>query len=469
MVIDDGEGAGCRDCKKASRKRDGQDARMECWARLAVESSLIDRDLYRKYDVKRGLRDLAGKGVLAGLTRIGEVSAKTVVDGREVPAPGKLVYRGIDIEHFVEGFAAEGRMGFEETVYLLLFGALPKGGELARVARLLAAKRDLPPHFLRDAVLKIPSPDIMNAMARSVLSLYAYDDKADDLAPANLLRQSLSLIARLPLLAVYAFQTANHYFDGGSLVIHAPRPELSTAENFLHMLRPNSQFTREEARLLDLALVLHAEHGGGNNSTFTTHVVSSSGSDSYAVIAAALGSLKGPRHGGANIKVLRMFEDLKDQVKDWNDDQAIEAYLEKLLNKQAFDRSGLIYGFGHAVYSISDPRTLILKRHAGALARTKGAAEEFALYERVERLAPRIIAGQRRIYKGVSANVDFYSGLIYQLLDIPPSLYTPLFAISRVVGWCAHRIEELANGGKIIRPAYRNVAPRRGYKPLRQR
>lgn len=449
--------------------RTRQDANIARWASMAVESSLIDRDLYKKYDVKRGLRDISGKGVLAGLTRIGEVSATAVVDGESVPAPGKLIYRGIDIEHFVEGFSAEGRMGFEEAAFLLLFGKLPRTAELAAFERLLAAKRELPPQFLRDAVLKIPSPDIMNAMARSVLALYAADDQADDLAPANLLAQSLSLIARLPLLAVYAYRTACHYFEGGSLVIHAPRDGLSTAENFLHMLRPDSRYTRAEARLLDLALVLHAEHGGGNNSSFTMHVVSSSGTDTYAAVSAALGSLKGPRHGGANIKVLRMFEDLKRAVPDWRDEAALTAYLTALLDKQAFDRSGLIYGFGHAVYSISDPRTLILKRHAAELAEAKGAAEEFALYERVESLAPRVIAEHRRIYKGVSANVDFYSGFIYQLLDIPPALYTPLFAMSRVVGWCAHRIEELANAGKIIRPAYRNVSPRRRYTPLAER
>ncbi|MDD5708681.1 MAG: citrate synthase [Kiritimatiellae bacterium] len=436
------------------------------WAGMCVESSRIDPALYTKFDVKRGLRDISGKGVLAGLTQIGEVCATRVVNGETVPADGKLIYRGIDIEHLVEGFTAERRRGFEETAYLLFFGQLPAPAELARFEACLSENRQLPPNFLRDAILKIPCRDLMNAISRSVLSLYAYDDRADDIGVANILRQSLLLVAVLPLLSVYAYQTYLHYFENGSLVIHAPRPELGTAENFLHMLRADSRYTPLEAKLLDLALVLHAEHGGGNNSTFTTHVVSSSGTDTYSAISASLGSLKGPRHGGANIKALMMFEDLKRSVRDWRDEQEISAYLMRLLNKDAFDRAGLIYGVGHAVYSLSDPRTLILKRHAAELAAAKGAGEEYALYERVETLAPKVIAAHRKMYKGVSANVDFYSGFIYRLLDIPPALFTPLFAIARVVGWCAHRIEEIANTGKIVRPAYKSVAPRREYTSL---
>ncbi len=438
-------------------------------SQLAESSSLVDSALYTKYDVKRGLRDLSGKGVLAGLTQIGEVQAQAVVNGQSVPGPGSLIYRGIDIRELVAGFLADGRDGFEEAAYLLLFGEQPTRKELDCFGRILVESRVLPGDFVHDSILKLPSRDVMNALARNVLALYVTDDKADATDIPNVLRQSLTLIAAFPLLAVYSYQAHAHQYKNKSLVIHSPNPDLPTAANFLHMLRHDSAYTPLEAHLLDLALVLHAEHGGGNNSSFTTHVVTSSGTDTYAAIAAALGSLKGPRHGGANIKVMQMFEDLKQSVSDWDDERQVEDYLAKLLKKEAFDRSGLIYGIGHAVYSVSDPRTLILRDHVARLAREKGLEAEYRLYEKVERLAPELIGHVRKMYKGVSANVDFYSGLLYRLLDIPAELFTPLFAMSRIVGWSAHRIEEIANAGKIIRPAYKSVAAPRAYVPLAAR
>jgi citrate synthase len=434
--------------------------KLDEWSNMAIKNSLVDSSFYAKYDVKRGLRDLNGKGVLAGLTRIGEV----IASGPEGdPVPGRLIYRGIDISQIVKGFTADNRLGFEETCYLLLFGDLPSREELKVFEKQLAEFRILPEHFVNDAILKMPSNDIMNAMSRSVLALYTLDQNPEDLSIKNILKQSLKLIAAFPLLAVYAYQAFVHHFEKRSLVIHHPVPELSTAENILHMLRPDSKYTELEAKLLDLALVLHAEHGGGNNSSFTTHVVSSSGTDTYGTIAAALGSLKGPRHGGANIKVVRMFEDLKKEVKNWADEQEIKDYLVRLLDKKAFDRSGLIYGVGHAVYSISDPRALILREYAEKLAKEKGIEDEFNLHLKVEKLAPEVIGKTRKIYKGVSANVDFYSGFVYAMMNIPAELFTPLFAIARIVGWSAHRIEEIANDGKIIRPAYKSVAPQRDY------
>lgn len=439
------------------------------WTRLAAESCRVDPGLYAKYDVKRGLRDISGKGVLAGLTQIGDVVASREVEDPSKPGPGQLIYRGIDIEHLVDGFLADGRFGFEETAFLLLFGALPKAGELSRFQAHLANERSLPQHFIHDAILKQPSPDIMNAMARAVLSMYRLDPEADDISLANTVRQCLRLVAVFPLLAIYAYQANAYHRDKKSLVIHQPQDDLSTAANILHLLRPDSSYTPLEVKLLDLALVLHAEHGGGNNSTFVTHVVSSSGTDTYATISAALGSLKGPRHGGANLKVLQMFNDLKATVADWTDEAQVERYLTRLLSKEAFDGAGLIYGVGHAVYSVSDPRALILKDHARSLAEEKGCLDEFHLYEIVERLAPQVIARSRTMYKGVSMNVDFYSGFIYNLLGIPPELCTPLFAIARIVGWSAHRIEELANVGKIVRPAFKSVAERRGYVPIQGR
>ncbi|MBN1869037.1 MAG: citrate/2-methylcitrate synthase [Candidatus Omnitrophica bacterium] len=436
------------------------------WSRMAAEKSLVDPSLYAKYDVKRGLRDISGKGVLAGLTQIGEVVA-SAPDG--TPAPGQLIYRGMDISQIVQGFTADNHFGFEETCYLLLFGDLPDKEELAVFEKQLAEFRLLPKRFVHDAILKMPSKDIMNAMSRSVLALYTLDENPEDISVKNILMQSVRLIAVFPLLAVYAYQAFVHHFEGRSLVIHHPVPELSTAENILHILRSDSKYSELEAKLLDLALVLHAEHGGGNNSSFTTHVVSSSGTDTYGTIAAALGSLKGPRHGGANIKAVQMFEDMKKEVKDWNDDQEIERYLARLLNKEAFDRSGLIYGVGHAVYSVSDPRALILREYAEKLAKDKNMGDEFRLHVKVEKLAPEVIGKTRKIYKGVSANMDFYSGFVYKMMGIPPELFTPLFAIARIAGWSAHRIEEIANGGKIIRPAYKSVASRRDYVPLDNR
>lgn len=435
----------------------------------AKTCSTIDPSLYGKYDVKRGLRDITGKGVLAGLTEIGEVEAYITQGDETIPTPGKLIYRGIDISHIVNGFLKDQRYGFEETCYLLLFGDLPNQEQLTAFERLLNRYKNLPDDFIRGNILKFPSGDMMNVLARGVLTMYSYDEKADDTSVENVLRQCMELIARFPLLAVYGYQAYAHYHRKKSLFIHSPMPELSTAQNVLRMLRPDCSYTPLEATLLDLSLVLHAEHGGGNNSSFVTHVVTSSGTDTYSAVAAALGSLKGPRHGGANIKVVQMFEDMKEKVKRWDDDGLISDYLNKILAKEAFDGSGLIYGIGHAVYSLSDPRAVILKGYVEKLAKEKGMGEEFDLYDRVEKLAPEIISGKRKMYKGVSANVDFYSGFVYRMLNIPPELFTPIFAISRISGWSAHRIEELVNEGKIIRPAYKSVAPRREYVDMDQR
>ena len=438
-------------------------------AQMSERASQINADLYKKYDVKRGLRDINGKGVLAGLTEIGEVQAYKSVDGKEVPCEGKLYYRGLDIEELVQGFVSEKRFGFEEITYLLLFGELPSEKELSDFCELLGSYRTLPTHFVRDIIMKAPSKDMMNTLARSVLTLYSYDDRGDDISIPNVLRQSLQLIALFPVLSVYGYQAYSHYHDGKSLYIHQPQPNLSTAENILYTLRPDSSYTDFEAKVLDIALVLHMEHGGGNNSSFTTHVVSSSGTDTYSSVAASLGSLKGPRHGGANIKVVRMFEDMKQQVKDWTDEKEVGAYLRALLNKEAFDHAGLIYGMGHAVYSLSDPRANIFKSFVERLSKEKGREDEFRLYSMVEQLAPKIIGEERQIYKGVSANVDFYSGFVYSMLDLSLELYTPIFAMARIVGWSAHRIEELANNGKIIRPAYKSVAEKQEYVKLSER
>jgi citrate synthase len=450
----------------AETHKEAADANLERWSDLAVDCSRVDPALYTEYEVKRGLRDVSGKGVLAGLTRIGDVIAEPGDPETGIEPGGRLVYRGIEITDLVEGFVAEDRQGFEETCYLLLFGDLPDADELAAFTDRLATKRVLPRNFVHDAILRMPSRDIMNAMARSVLSLYVLDNNPDDTSITNVLRQSLKLISTFPVLAVYAYQACVHHHSNQSLVIHGPEPQLSTAENILHMLRPDSHYSELEAKVLDLALVLHAEHGGGNNSSFTTHVVSSSGTDTYAAMAAALGSLKGPKHGGANLKVVEMFEDMASSISDPEDEEAITDYLMRVLNREAFDRTGLIYGMGHPVYSVSDPRTLILRQYAGQLAEEKGLTVEFGLHEKVERLAPEAIVKTRKMYKGVSANVDFYSGFVYQMLDIPAELYTPLFAVSRIVGWSAHRIEEIASGSKIIRPAYKSIAEGRPYVPL---
>lgn len=440
------------------------------FAKLCKENAVIDSELYSKYDVKRGLRDVSGKGVLTGLTEVSEIRSYTIVDHDMIPCEGKLYFQGIDIEELTNGFLKEDRFGFEETAYLLIFGELPNKEQADKFKKLLANYRNvLPTSFVRDIILKAPSQDMMNTLARSVLTLYSYDDAADDTSVENVLRQCLQLIALFPMLAVYGYQAYSHYSGGNSLFIHQPVDEYSTAENILHLLRPDSKFTKLEAKILDIALIIHAEHGGGNNSTFTTHVVTSSGTDTYSVVAASLGSLKGPKHGGANIKVVRMFEDMKEKVKDWNNEDEIRQYLCDLLNKKAFDKKGLIYGMGHAVYSISDPRANIFKGLVKDLAMEKGRMDEFNLYAAVERLAPEVIAKERKIYKGVSANVDFYSGFVYSMLDLPPELYTPIFAIARIAGWSAHRIEEIINEGKIIRPAYKAVAKHKSYVPLEDR
>lgn len=417
----------------------------------------INPDLYGKYDVKRGLRDVNGKGVLTGLTKIAEVKSYTIDDGDIIPCEGKLYYHGINMEQIVNGFTADGRFGFEEVAYLLLFGELPNKQQLERFNQDLVFYRDLPTSFTRDVILRAPSRNIMNSLARSVLTLYTYDDKADCTDIDIVMRQSLQMIARLPRLAVYSYQGLMHYYEDQSLVIHAPSPELSIAQNILYMLRPDQSFTPLEAQVLDIALVVQADHGGGNNSTFTTRVVTSSGTDTYSTIAAALGSLKGPRHGGANVKVAEMFEDMKVKVKNWTSDAEVSQYLSDILDKKAFDNAGLIYGMGHAVYSVSDPRAEIFKKYVKVLAHEKGRDDELELYMMVERLAPEVINSKRKTFKPISANIDFYSGFVYSMLGLPKELFTPIFAISRVAGWCAHRIEELLNNSKIIRPAYKNV------------
>lgn len=435
-------------------------------AAMSQEAGLIDSELFTKYDVKRGLRDLNGKGVLAGLTNISDVRATKIVNGETVPDHGNLFYRGYNVKDLVAGIPKDVAWGFEEATYLLLFNKLPTLDELKDFDSLLAGYRTLPTSFVRDIIMKAPSKDMMNTLARSVLTLYSYDDRADDTSLPNVLRQCMQLISLFPLLSIYGYQAYSHYHDGKSLYIHQPDPNMSTAENILRILRPDSQFTPLEAKILDIALILHMEHGGGNNSTFTTHVVSSSLTDTYSVIAAAIGSLKGPRHGGANIKVVKMFEDMKATVKDWTDEEEISDYLLSLLHKDGFDHSGLIYGVGHAIYSKSDPRAQVLKGFVEELSKEKGREKEFALFSMVERLAPQIIEKERKMYKGVSINVDFYSGFVYEMLGLPLELYTPIFAIARISGWSAHRLEELANNGKIIRPAYKPIGSEQVYVPM---
>ncbi len=437
-------------------------------AELCEKNNNIERELYTKYDVKRGLRDLNGKGVLAGLTNISDVLAKKIVDGVEVPCEGNLYYRGYNIKELVKGFLDEQRFGFEEVAYLLLFGELPSEAQLADFNQTLVERRTLPPTFVRDIIMKAPSRDMMNSLSRSILHLYSYDNRADDTTIPNVLRQSLNLISQFPMLMVYGYHAYN-YRRGEDLFIYAPDPALSTAENILMMLREDRKYTPLEAKILDMALVLHMDHGGGNNSTFTTHVVTSSGTDTYSTIAAAMASLKGPKHGGANIKVTDMFEDMKQHVGDWKDEGEVRAYLEALLDKKAFDEKGLIYGMGHAVYSVSDPRADVFKAFVKQLAMEKGREDEYNLYALVEKLAPQVIAEKRRMYKGANANVDFYSGLVYGMLGLPKSLYTPIFATTRIVGWSAHRLEELKNVDKIIRPAYKSLAEHRAYIPMEER
>ena len=443
---------------------------IERLAELCVAHSLIKPELFVKYNVNRGLRDAEGYGVLTGLTEISDVqSGRPPRGGGTEHTKGRLLYRGIDIHDLIGGFVSEKRFGFEEVVYLLLFGTLPSKSQLTEFQKLLGHYRTLPTNFVRDIIMKAPSADMMNTLSRSVLTLYAYDSDSDNTDISNVLRQCLELIALVPLFAVYAYQAYSHAHENNSLFIHAPQPELSTAENILSLLRPDSKYTELEARLLDLALVLHAEHGGGNNSTFTCRVVSSSGTDTFSAIAAALGSLKGPKHGGANIKVVKMFEDMKANVGDWTSEEEVGNYLRALLNKEAFDKAGLIYGIGHAVYSLNDPRADIFKQFVEKLSIEKGRTDEFLLYSMVERLAPDIIGQEKKIYKGMSANIDFYSGFVYSMLGLPMQLYTPIFAISRMAGWSAHRLEELINSGKIIRPAYNAVGEPQSYVPLDQR
>ena len=438
-------------------------------SKLTQKASEIDPQMYVDFDVKRGLRDVNGKGVLVGVTNISEINSMKEINGERVPIDGELFYRGINVQEMIKKQDFDNHFGFEEASYLLLFGKLPNKEELEGFNNILSAYRTLPKNFVRDVIMKKTSKDMMNALARSVLTLYSYDENPDDTSPDNVLRQCLQLIAMFPLMSVYGYQAYKYYVKGESLVIHQPRKDYSTAENILHCLRDDSRFTPLEAKLLDVALILHAEHGGGNNSTFTTHLVSSSGTDTYSAIAAALGSLKGPRHGGANIKVIHMFSDMKAKVHDWTSEEEVSAYLRALLRKEAFDKAGLIYGMGHAVYSLSDPRAVIFKGFVEKLAIEKGRDKELALYQLVEKLAPKIIADERKIYKGVSPNVDFYSGFVYQMLGLPEELYTPIFAIARISGWSAHRMEEVCSHNKIMRPAYVMRGPHHEYIPIDER
>ena len=441
---------------------------IEHFAGLCEKNTTIEKDLYSKYEVKRGLRDVNGKGVLAGLTNISDVCATKIVDGKEVPCAGNLYYRGYNIKDLVRGFLEDGHFGFEEIAYLLLFGELPNIKESEMFHETLVERRTLPPTFVRDVIMKAPSRDMMNTLAKCILNLYTYDREADDTSIPNVLRQCLNLISQFPMMMVYGYHAYN-YRMGDDLFIYAPSPDLSTSENILMMLREDRKYTELEAKLLDMALVLHMDHGGGNNSTFTTHVVTSSGTDTYSTMAAAMASLKGPKHGGANIKVTKMFEDMKAHVSDWEDEDEVRQYLNDLLEKKAFDQKGLIYGMGHAIYSVSDPRADIFKKFVKQLAEEKGCEKEYGLYALVERLAPEVIAQKRKIYKGVNANVDFYSGLVYSMLDLPPALYTPIFAAARIVGWSAHRLEELKNADKIIRPAYKPLASYKEYVKMEDR
>lgn len=421
-----------------------------------LKNHRIDKDLYTKYDVKRGLRDSNGKGVLTGLTEVSDVVAFKDVDGVCVPQDGQLFYQGVNVNELVDGLHGR-KYGFEETIYLLLFGKLPNTEELNVFLEMIWEMQDIENRFVRDVVMKASNANIMNALQRCVLTLYTYDDDPDGILPENVLRQSLSLICKLPSIAVYSYQSYQHFRMGKNLLIRNPHRDRSIAENILHMMRPDGNYSELEAKVLDVALILHAEHGGGNNSTFTTHVVSSSGTDTYSSVSASIGSLKGPRHGGANLKVHNMFNDIKEHINDWTNEEEITDYLYKILSKEAFDRSGLIYGMGHAVYTLSDPREVILKDYARELAAEKGLMSEFNLYETVEKIAAKLIMEKHKVHKNVCANLDFYSGFVYTMLDIPEEMFTPIFAIARIPGWCAHRLEEILNGNKIIRPAYKYV------------
>lgn len=420
----------------------------------------ISPRLYEEYGVKKGLRDENGNGVLAGLTNISKITSSKIADGKKIPCDGQLWYRGYRVEDLI-GSLGEAELGYEKIAYLLLMGQMPDSAAAEEFRRLLGECRTLPTNFTRDVIMKAPGKDIMNSMTRGILTLASYDERAIDTSVSNSLRQCIQLIAEFPLLAVYGYHAYNYYENMDSMVIHRPDPALSTAENLLMMLRPNKKYTATEAKVLDTALILHMEHGGGNNSTFTTRVITSSGSDTYSTIAAAMSSLKGPKHGGANIKVMEMMEDIRLHVPDCSDKEALEDYLAKIINKEAFDRKGLVYGMGHAVYSLSDPRERIFKGYVEKLAAEKGRGDDLTLYRNVEELAPQLIAKHRRIYKGVSPNVDFYSGFVYDMLGIPQELYTAMFAVARIVGWSAHRIEELICMDKIIRPAYMSVMEER--------
>lgn len=431
--------------------------------------SYYSPELFAKHNVKRGLRNEDGTGVVVGLTEIGDVLSYDMIDGKKVPREGRLIYRGVDVYDLVDACIREDRFGFEECAYLLLFGELPNKAQLDEFISVLSHHRTLPEGFVRDMIMKAPSQNIMNKLARSVLVAYSYDPNPEDTSVRNLFRQSVEIISRIPLMAAYAYQAKSHYHLGNSLFIHRPRPELGTAENVLCLSRPDCKFTHLEASTLDICMILHAEHGGGNNSTFTSHVVASTGTDIYSAVAAALGSLKGPKHGGANLKVMEMMDEIKREVKHWDSDSEVRDYLVKIFNKEAYDRTGLLYGLGHAVYTLSDPRCVLLKKKASQLAKDKGRMEEFQLYESVERLGPMVFNELKNSNKPMCANVDFYSGFVYDMLNIPVDLYTPLFAIARAVGFCAHIIEENINGGRIIRPAYKNVRDRMDYVPLAQR
>lgn len=437
---------------------------------LANENNWIDPELYKDSGAKQGLRNVDGTGVLIGFSRVGEVQAYSQNEkGEKIPMEGRLYYRGIEINELVQGYQREKRHGFEEVCYLLLFGKLPTPKQLFQFKETLGMNRTLPDGFNEDMILKAPSNDIMNKLARNVLTCYSYDDNPDDNSLPNVLRQSIELIAEFPTMSAYGYQAKVHFYDQQSLMIHIPQPELSTSENFLYLIRADNQYSELEAELLDLCLVLHAEHGGGNNSTFAARVVTSTDTDTYSAIAAAVGSLKGPRHGGANIKVTQMMENIKQNVKNWTDDKELENYLVKIMRKEAFDRTGLLYGIGHAVYTLSDPRAILLKEKARELAREKNLEEEFNLYCSIERLAPQVFSEINKDVRMIVPNVDFYSGFVYRMLNIPLELYTPIFAMSRVAGWCAHRIEELVNSGKIIRPAYKNIIEKSSYIPLEER
>lgn len=436
---------------------------------VATDNNRVDPENYNKFEVKRGLRNANGSGVLAGLTVVGDVHGFIFDEGDRVPRPGRLRYRGIDVDAMTAGFREDDRFGYEETAYLLLFALLPTKEQLERFVKMLGAYRKLPENFTEDMILSAPSPDIMNKLARCTLASYSYDKNPDDNSIRNVLRQSMELIARFPTMIAYAYQAKRHYYDGKSLFIHMPKEELSTAENILRLIRPTGEYSMSEAKLLDLLLVLHAEHGGGNNSSFTTRVISSADTDTYSAIAGAVGSLKGSKHGGANNRVMGMMADLKTHVKDWTDEGLLRDYLLKILNKDAYDRSGLIYGLGHAIYTLSDPRAIILKAQAEELAGEKDRMDEFNLYKAVERLAIETFCEFKKTSKSISVNVDFYSGFVYDMLGIPPELYTPLFATSRISGWCAHRIEEIVSGGRIYRPAYKCVLPPIKYIPLDKR